>query len=137
MDDDAARKLRVERAPVGADEGIKAQGAVFGPGGHGKSAPINPHDISSVAAKALATRGHEGETYVLTGEELLSAAEQVDIIGAAIGKPLRFVDVPEAGARAGMLKSGIDQVMVDALMELHEAAFALAARRFARARFAT
>ena len=91
---------------------------MFAPGGQGKSAPIDPHDISSVAAKALATPGHEGKRYVLTGEEILSAAEQVDILGAALGRPLRFVDVPEAGARAGMLKAGMDEVMVDALMEL-------------------
>jgi uncharacterized protein YbjT (DUF2867 family) len=55
---------------------------------------------------------------VLTGEELLSAAEQVDIIGAAIGKPLRFVEVPAAAARAGMLKAGMDEVMADAVLEL-------------------
>lgn len=97
---------------------IKAQGAVFAPGGHGKSAPIDPYDIAAVAAKALTTPGHEGKKYVLTGEELLSAAEQVDIIGAAIGKPLRFVEVPEAAARAGMLKAGMDEVMAGAVLEL-------------------
>jgi uncharacterized protein YbjT (DUF2867 family) len=97
---------------------IKAQGAVFGTGGHGKSAPIDPYDIAAVAATALATPGHEGKKYVLTGDELLSAAEQVAIIGAAIGKPLRYVEVPEAGARAGMQKAGMNEIMIDALLEL-------------------
>jgi (4-alkanoyl-5-oxo-2,5-dihydrofuran-3-yl)methyl phosphate reductase len=97
---------------------IKAQGAVFAPAGPGKSAVIDPYDIASVAAKALTTPGHEGQRYVLTGPELLSAAEQIDIIGAELGKPLRLVSVPEAGAKAKMLESGMNEVLVDALLEL-------------------
>ncbi len=97
---------------------IKAQGAVFGVFGAGKSSPIDPHDIATVAATALTTAGHEGKRYTLTSEELLTAAEQVEIIGAALGKPLRVVDVPEAGARAGMLKSGMSEQLVEALMEV-------------------
>ena len=97
---------------------IKAQGAVFTPGGDGKSAPIDPYDIASVAAKALLTTGHEGKRYVLTGEEVMTVAEQVAIIGAALGRPLRLVEVPEAGARAGMAKSGMNDVMIEAILQL-------------------
>ena len=97
---------------------IKAQGAVFAPAGGGKTAPIDPYDIASVAAKALTTPGHEGHKYALTGDEVLSAADQVAIIGAALGKTLRFVEVPAEGARMGMLKSGMDEAMADALLEL-------------------
>lgn len=68
--------------------------------------------------KALTTPDHEGKKYVLTGAELLSTAEQVDLLGAALGRPLRFVDVPEAGARAGMLKSGMNEALIDAVLEL-------------------
>ncbi len=97
---------------------IKAAGAVFGPATRGRSSPIDPYDIASVAVKALATPGHEGKKYVLTGPALLSAAEQVAIIGAALGKELRFVEVPDAGARAGMLKSGMNEELADALLQL-------------------
>lgn len=97
---------------------IKSQGAVYGPNGSGRSAPIDPRDIGAVAAAALAEDGHAGKTYVLTGPELLSTAEQVAHIGTALGKPLKFVEVPEAGARAGMLKSGMPPHMADALLEL-------------------
>ena len=97
---------------------IKAQGTVFGPEGAGKSAPIDPYDIASVAVKALTTPGHEGKRYVLTGTELMTAADQVAIIGAAIGKPLRFVAVPEAGARAGMMKAGMSEEIAEAILEI-------------------
>jgi uncharacterized protein YbjT (DUF2867 family) len=97
---------------------IKGQGAVFGPASGGKSAPIDPHDIASVAVSALTTAGYEGKKLVLTGPQTLGAAEQVEIIAAALGKPVRFVAVPVEAARAGMLRSGMDETMADAILEL-------------------
>ncbi|MGZ3689701.1 MAG: NAD(P)H-binding protein, partial [Bdellovibrionota bacterium] len=98
---------------------IRAQGAVFAPAGAGKTAPIDPCDIGRVAAKALGESGHEGKTYVLTGPVAISVSEQVDEIAQAIGKPLKFVAVPEATARANMLKSGmLPEIMVEAILEL-------------------
>jgi uncharacterized protein YbjT (DUF2867 family) len=100
---------------------IRSQGAVFGVRGGAQSAPIDPRDIAAVGARALLDAGHEGQTYVLTGAELMSMEEQIGIIARVIGKPVRFVEVPEAGARAGMLKSGMPEVMVDALLEMYRA----------------
>lgn len=99
-------------------DSIKGQGAAYHPTGEGKTALIDPRDIAAVAVKALTTPGHEGKAYNLTGPESLSGAEQVAKISEAIGKPLKFVDVPESAARDGMLKSGMPEVMVNALMEL-------------------
>jgi uncharacterized protein YbjT (DUF2867 family) len=96
---------------------IKAQGSVFGSTGEGKSAPIHPGDIAAVAHKALTSPGHEGKTYDLTGPELLSAREQVQAISEAIGRPLKYVDLPEAASREGMLKAGMPERLVNALME--------------------
>jgi uncharacterized protein YbjT (DUF2867 family) len=97
---------------------IRAQGAVYAPQGDGRSAPIDPRDIAAVAFAALTTTGHAGKTYVLTGSEILSVREQVEKIRKALGKPLRFVAVPEERARAQMLASGTPAMMVDAIMEL-------------------
>nr|AYM52946.1 nucleotide-diphosphate-sugar epimerase/NmrA family protein [Jahnella sp. MSr9139] len=96
---------------------IKAQGAVFQATGDGKTAPIDPRDIAAVAVKALTTPGHEGKAYVLTGPELLSTSEQVAKISAAIGRPLRFVEVTEAQAREGLEKAGLPEVFISALLE--------------------
>ncbi len=100
---------------------IRAQGAVFAPLGDGKTAPIDPRDIASVAVHALTREGHEGETHVLTGPDHLSPKEQVACIAEAIGKPVRFVDVSEAAARAAMLKSGMSETLADAVLELMRA----------------
>jgi uncharacterized protein YbjT (DUF2867 family) len=99
---------------------VRAQGAVYAPAS-GRSAPIDTRDIASVAVRALTSPGHEGKTYTLTSERLMTAAEQVDTIGAALGKPLRYVEVPDAGAKAGMMKSGMPELMADAVLELMRA----------------
>lgn len=99
-------------------ETIKTQGAVYVPGSGGWSAPIDPQDIATVAALALTQPGHEDHIYDLTGEEILTTAEQLDILSRALGKPLQFVNVPPDAAREQMLQSGMPAIYVDAIMEL-------------------
>jgi uncharacterized protein YbjT (DUF2867 family) len=100
---------------------IRAQGAVYAPSAGGETAPIDPRDIAAVAAAALTRPGHAGATHVLTGEELLSPAEQVEAIGKALGRTLRFVELPEDKAREGMVRGGVSATLADALLELHRA----------------
>jgi uncharacterized protein YbjT (DUF2867 family) len=45
--------------------------------------PIDPADITAVAALALTRDGHQGLNYVLTGDESLTIAEQVAICQAS------------------------------------------------------
>jgi (4-alkanoyl-5-oxo-2,5-dihydrofuran-3-yl)methyl phosphate reductase len=101
---------------------IRAQGAVFAHGGDGLTAPIDPRDIASVAFHALTGRDHEGKTYVLTGPALMTVVRQVDVIANALGRPVRFVDVPEDAARVGMRKSGMPELVIDGVIELLQAA---------------
>jgi uncharacterized protein YbjT (DUF2867 family) len=96
-------------------QGVKEQGALFLPAGDGKDTPIDPRDIAAVAVKVLTTPGHEGKIYELTGPELLSHAEMVEKI-AATGRPLKYVDVPEATAREGMLATGLSSAQTDSML---------------------
>ena len=97
---------------------IKSQGAVYAPMGEGKMAVIDPRDIAAVAVAALTTSGHEGKAYHLTGPEALSVAQQVKILGDVIGRPLKYVDVPDAAAKDSMLGMGMSAPAVDAMLEL-------------------
>ena len=63
------------------------------PYGAAETAPIDERDIAAVAARALYEDGHAGGDYVLTGPESLSQAEQVSIIGDAIGRRIRFEEL--------------------------------------------
>jgi len=71
-------------------EMIRDGGVVRWPYGAAETAPIDERDIGAVAARSLYEDGHAGGDYVLTGPESLSQAEQVNIIGEAIGRPIRF-----------------------------------------------
>jgi uncharacterized protein YbjT (DUF2867 family) len=97
---------------------IKTMGTIYYPGGQSKVAPIDPYDIAAVAALALTQIGHEGQTYTLTGAELLTIEKMVEILARALGKPLHYVDVPQEAAREGMMQSGMDATLADAVLEL-------------------
>lgn len=57
------------------------------------TAPIHERDIAAVAVRALCENGHAGSEYVLTGPQSLTHAEQVSIIGRAIGRSLRLEEL--------------------------------------------
>ncbi len=99
-------------------DSIRTQGAVYFPGGKGKVAPIDPCDVAAVAALALTQVGHHGQAYELTGPELLTMGEMVQIISHALRKPLQYTDIPPIAAKLWMLKSGMDKTLVNALMEM-------------------
>jgi uncharacterized protein YbjT (DUF2867 family) len=65
-------------------------------------AVIDPHDIAAVAASALRGAEHEGHTYVLSGPQALRPADRVRILGATLGRRLRFEAQSDADARAQM-----------------------------------
>jgi uncharacterized protein YbjT (DUF2867 family) len=69
---------------------IASEGVVHSATGDGKIAFIHSNDIADVATVALTTTIHDGESLPLSGPVALSYAEMVDIIGAAIGRPLAF-----------------------------------------------
>jgi uncharacterized protein YbjT (DUF2867 family) len=64
------------------------------PYGTAALAPIHEQDIAAVAVRALLEDGHRGKKYVLSGPESLIISEQVQNIGAAIGRLLRFEEIP-------------------------------------------
>jgi uncharacterized protein YbjT (DUF2867 family) len=72
---------------------IRDSDVVRWPYGAAETAPIDERDVAAVAARALNEDGHAGGDYVLTGPESLSQAEQVRIIGAALGRRIQFEEL--------------------------------------------
>jgi uncharacterized protein YbjT (DUF2867 family) len=100
-------------------ESIKGQGSVFFPGGKkGKVAPVDPRDVAKVAARTLTQSGHSGQAYELTGSELFTIGEMVQVISGVLGRPIQYVDIPPLAAKLFMLKTGMDKTLVNALMEM-------------------
>ncbi|MBF8191183.1 NmrA family NAD(P)-binding protein [Nonomuraea sp. K274] len=82
---------------------IRDTGVVRAPYAGAARSLIHEADIAAVAASALTEDGHDGRRYLLTGPEVLTQAEQVRLIGAAIGRELRFDEQPREEAREQMV----------------------------------
>jgi len=97
---------------------IKAGDVVRGAYGRLKTAPIHEDDIASVAVRALTEDGHAGRRYTLTGPDVLTQAEQVRIIGEAIGRSLRWHELTREEERARLLADpGFPDGFVDELLD--------------------
>jgi uncharacterized protein YbjT (DUF2867 family) len=94
-------------------------GAIYLPWGNGTASFVDTRDIASVAAKALTSDGHGGRIYTLTGPATLGIAEVALILSEVTGREFKYVDVPEAAARDGMLQAAVPQWQVELVLELH------------------
>jgi uncharacterized protein YbjT (DUF2867 family) len=65
-------------------------------------ATIDPADVAAVASRALVTGELEGRSLRLSGPQALYPAEQVEILGAALGRQLRFEAQSNEEAREDM-----------------------------------
>lgn len=101
---------------------IKAQGAVYIATGDTKSAPIDPADIAAVAKVVLTQSGHEGKAYELSGIDMLSGREQVEVLSKVTGKAIKTIEVTVEAAVEGMRKNRhMPPKLVDAMGEMLEA----------------
>lgn len=97
---------------------IRQAGYVLDPAGPGRYAPIDPADIAAVAALALTGDGHHGREYVLTGEEVFTVTEQVEILAAATGLDLTIRPVTTAEeAVAARFPDGAPPALAAAIIE--------------------
>jgi uncharacterized protein YbjT (DUF2867 family) len=104
---------------LGWAEQIRTAGIVRGPL-TAATAVIDPRDIAAVAARALMDETHVGATHQLTGPQVITRPDQVQAISAAIGRELRFEEVPVQEARAQLLADGRPPALVDALLSAAE-----------------
>jgi uncharacterized protein YbjT (DUF2867 family) len=86
------------------------------------TAPIDERDIAAVAVRALCEDGHDGREYVLTGPASLTQREQVETIGDAIGRPLRFEELSRPAARDQMVAMRFPLPIADMLLDAYAAA---------------
>jgi uncharacterized protein YbjT (DUF2867 family) len=77
---------------------------------------IHERDIAAVAVRALTGDGHAGATYLLSGPQAMTQAEQVRTIGEVIGSPARFEEIPPAEARERMLAEGWPASFADGVL---------------------
>jgi uncharacterized protein YbjT (DUF2867 family) len=86
-----------------------------------RTAPIDLRDVAAVAAHVLLDDSQIRRDHVLTGPQSLTQAEQVGIIGDAIGRRLRFVELTPEDARTE-LSATMPGAVIDMLMNAWAAA---------------
>lgn len=100
---------------------IRSQGAFYAAMGDARTSYLDVRDVARVTAKALVSpRRHAGETYELNGPEAVSYAELAGRITRVGGRPVTFVNIPEAAQRQSMLDLGMPEWQVSALLDLQQ-----------------
>lgn len=84
--------------------------------GQAAASVIHENDVADVAVAVL-PGGHAGKVYDLTGPRSLTQVEQVEILGAALDRPLVFEELDDAPVRAQMAQF-MDPAFINALFDL-------------------
>jgi uncharacterized protein YbjT (DUF2867 family) len=98
---------------------IRAGGLVYGPYAAFTESPVHERDLAEVAARALRSDepvARRGRRLELTGPQSLTHQQMVAIIGEAIGRPLRYQEIPPEAASQGMVQQGIPEPFVEVLI---------------------
>ena len=103
---------------VAQAEYVIKEGTIYSPSGDGKIPYVDPRDVAAVAFVTLTQPGHLGKTYVVTGGEAISYRQASEIIGAAIGKKLRFVDETPEQARARRVREGVPPAVIESVLAI-------------------
>jgi NAD(P)H dehydrogenase (quinone) len=79
---------------------VGSDGVIRGPAGKGKAGFVTRDDVAEVAAAVLASSGHDGEAFELTGPESIGLDEAAERLGRFIGRPITYHPETEEEAYA-------------------------------------
>ena len=102
---------------LGFRSSIQSEGRILAPAGEARVSVVDVRDIAAVAAATLTQSGHAGKIYDITGPESLTHAEMASQLSEALGKPIAFVDIPEAAMRRALLSVGFPEWQAEGLIE--------------------
>ena len=101
---------------------VAEDGAIRGPAGNGRAAVVTQDDIAEAAtAVLLSPTAHAGRTYELTGPQALTMTEAAEVLTAALGREVRFVDETLDEAYASRASYGAPPWQVDAWVTTYTA----------------
>lgn len=105
----------------GWSHSIRDRGVLRSSTGQGKIAFIHPDDIADVATAALVTRDYDGQSLIITGPEALGYGAMAEAIGDAIGRRVRFEEISDRQALAGVVRWAGKGPYADALVDIWRA----------------
>ncbi|MEU9863079.1 NAD(P)H-binding protein [Streptomyces sp. NPDC047971] len=99
--------------------GIQADDEVREPFADRLSAMVHEGDIGAVTAVALTEEGHGGQSYVVTGPEVLTLHDRIAALGAARGREIRLVELTEEEAVGRWRTAGMDEYTIGFLLDVY------------------
>lgn len=94
-------------------------GVLPAPARAARAAFIDARDIAACAVTVLTEPGHRDRRYTLTGPEPLSHLEVADQLGAVLGRPVRYADVPPEAFRKGGEAAGMPPWFAELLTDVY------------------
>jgi len=94
---------------MAAGQSVSSDGMIYMPFKDGKLGMIDIRDVAETAAKVLTEDGHEGKTYVMTGPESIGLDDVANELSNALGKEVKYVNVPLEAARESMIGMGMTE----------------------------
>jgi uncharacterized protein YbjT (DUF2867 family) len=98
---------------------IKQHHTLANPIGDGLLSFIDTRDIAAVAAAALISDQHAGQTYVLTGPEALSYADVARKLTRLLGTPVQYVALSDESHQAALVANGVPEGRAAGLAALY------------------
>lgn len=96
---------------------VAKEGAMYFALGEGKVGIVDTRDIGEFAARVLTTPGHEGKTYTITGPASVNMHQVATAVGAAVGKPVKYIPVPIEGMKQTLKQMGMDEWTMNLLSD--------------------
>jgi uncharacterized protein YbjT (DUF2867 family) len=84
---------------------IRDEGVVRNPYPDSQTAPVHEQDLAALAVAALTRPGHRRQAYTVYGPESLTLRRQVEHIGDAIGRTIRFEVIAADEARTELSRT--------------------------------
>ncbi len=105
---------------------IKTQDTFYVPTRDVKASFVDVRDIAAVATEILLNKNeskskqqYENKKYGITGSDALSYSQAAEILSKVLGRKISYVNITEVDARKSMKNSGMEDLFVDALIEIY------------------
>jgi uncharacterized protein YbjT (DUF2867 family) len=77
---------------------------------------VDTRDVARAAAVVLRESGHESQSYDLSGPAALTYREAAAVLSEVLGREIRFTELTDEDARAGMIARGLPEFHADYLI---------------------
>lgn len=102
-------------------EAIAKTSTLYAPAGDARIPFVDTRDVAAVASVVLTSEGHEGLVYEITGSVCETYAGVAEILGAKLGRAIKYVDVPEDAAFQSMINMGMNGWFAHGIITLFHA----------------